>query len=335
VRALVCTCGGVEVAALPDPAPGPGRVVVKVDACGICGSDVHSVERGLTAEGQVLGHEFAGTVAAAGTGVDGWREGQPVAVSPLGSCGHCTACARAMPFLCPDVPNIGITAPGAYAEYVTVPAGQLTALPDGVATETGAHAEPLAVALRAVELGDGGSGLAALVFGVGPVGLNVIMALRAAGAGQIIAAGRSPGRRAAARAAGADVVLDTRQTSVASYLAGAGLRCGSAYECSGAPEALGETVAALAPGGVSVQVALPGEESPLLVRTLVGGGLRVVGSCAFGPADYRRAVELLVTGKVNAPALVSQRVGLDSAPAVMTALRTPGDLVRVLVRPWQ
>jgi threonine dehydrogenase-like Zn-dependent dehydrogenase len=335
MRALVCVPGGVEVAHLADPQPPPGGVVVKVEACGICGSDVHAVERGLTGEGQILGHEFSGTIAAAGPGVHAWREGQPVAVNPLGSCAGCAACRRNMPFLCGGVPNIGLGAPGAFAEFVAVPAAQLAALPAGGETELGAHAEPLAVALRAVELGAVTRGDTVLVYGAGPIGLNVIMALRLAGAGRVIAVGRSVGRRAAAAVVGAHAVLDARETNVVSYLAEEGLRCASAYECSGAPHALGETVAALAPGGVSVQVALPAQPSALQVRDVVGGGLRIIGSCAFGPHNYARAVEYLVTGQVPSPALVSERVALDAAPGALTRLRDPGDLVRVLVRPWQ
>jgi threonine dehydrogenase-like Zn-dependent dehydrogenase len=335
MRALVCVPGGVEVAQLADPQPPPGGVVVKVEACGICGSDVHAVKHGLTGAGQILGHEFSGMIAALGPGVRNWREDQPVAVNPLGSCAGCAVCRRSMPFLCEAVPNIGLGAPGAFAEYVTVPAAQLAALPADGETELGAHAEPLAVALRAVELGETGHGDTALVYGTGPIGLNVIMALRLAGAGRVIAVGRSAGRRAAAAAVGAHVVLDAREVNVVSYLAEAGLRCVSAYECSGAPHALGETVAVLAPGGVSVQVALPAQVSPLRVRELVGGGLRIVGSCAFGPENYARAVECLVTGQVPGPSLVSERVPLDAAPGALTRLRDPGDLVRVLVRPWQ
>ncbi len=335
MRALVCVPGGVEVTQVPDPQPAAGAVVVRVQACGICGSDVHAVERGLAADGHILGHEFSGTIAALGTAAGAWREGQPVAVNPVGSCADCEACRQGLPFLCGTMPNLGVSAPGAFAEYVAVPATQLAALPADVDPEIGAHAEPLAVALRAVELGEVSHGDIALVYGVGPIGLNVIMALRLAGAGHIIAVGRSAGRRAAAAAVGAHVVLDARDADVAAYLAQAGVRCRSAYECSGAAHALGETVAALAPGGISVQVALPAEASPLQVRTLVARGLRIVGSCALRPDDYARAVECLVTGQVAGSALISERVPLDGAPDALTRLRQPGELVRVLVRPGQ
>jgi threonine dehydrogenase-like Zn-dependent dehydrogenase len=335
VRALIAAGDGVEVGQVPDPAPGQGEVVVRVEACGICGSDVHAVEHGEVAAGRILGHEFAGQIAALGPGVTEWQPGQPVAVNPLGSCGDCLACGKGMPLLCGVVPNLGLSAPGGYAEYVAVPAAQLVALPADVPPEVGAHAEPLAVALQAVELAGAGPGEAALVYGVGTIGLNVIMALRLAGASQIVAAGRSGGRRAAAAAAGASIVLDTRDTDVPAFLAEAGIRCGSAYECSGAASALDETLSVLAPGGTSVQLALTPGPSPVHARQLAARGLRVVGSCAFTAATYQRAVGYLTSGQVDGGGLISERVPLAAGPDALLRLRRPGDLVRVLVQPWR
>ncbi len=106
---------GTTVGEVPDPAPGPADVIVAVEACGLCGSDVHAVQNGNCAPGQVLGHEFSGRIVALGSEVTGWSEGQAVAASPIGSCGTCRICARGLPFRCPAVENIGITIPGAYA----------------------------------------------------------------------------------------------------------------------------------------------------------------------------------------------------------------------------
>src|SRR5258707_548788 len=190
MRGLVAGPAGVEPVARPAPRPAPDGVVVAVHSCGICGSDVHMVARGMVPHGQVLGHEFSGTVVEVGRDATGWRQGQAVAVNPLGSCGSCDACRRQLPFLCQAVPNLGIDAPGAFAEYVAVPRGQLLALPGGADPELGAHAEPLAVALHALALARVAPGDASVVYGVGPIGLNVIMALRAADAGRIVAGGR-------------------------------------------------------------------------------------------------------------------------------------------------
>src|SRR5437879_3655504 len=207
MKALVLEPGGVEVVDVADPRPEADGVVVEVHSCGICGSDVHRAATRARSLGQILGHEFSGTIAELGREVDGWRVGQAVAVNPLGGCGSCPVCLQGLPLLCDRLPNLGLTAPGGFARFVAVPERQLFALPEGVDVELGAHAEPLAVALHAVGLTRSAPGDDALVFGVGPIGLNVVMALRAAGAGRIVAVGRSEGRRAAAAALGADVVL--------------------------------------------------------------------------------------------------------------------------------
>jgi threonine dehydrogenase-like Zn-dependent dehydrogenase len=332
MRALVVRPGHVEVADHPDPRPAADGVVVAVHSCGICGSDVHMVTAGVRA-GHVLGHEFSGTVVEVGRDVTGWRSGQAVAVNPLGGCGSCAACRQQLPFLCRAVPNLGLDVPGGYAEYVAVPQAQLLALPDGVDTELGAHAEPLAVALHALELARVAPGDDSLVYGVGPIGLNVVMALRAAGAGRVVAVGRSPGRRAAAAVVGADVVLDSRETDPGEYARETGLVVRHVFECSGAPEAVPASAPLLAPGGAVVQVAFSAAPAAVDTRLLVGRNLRYVGSCAFGPGEYARALELLCSGAVDPGPLVSERVPLAAAPDAFRRLEKPGDLVGVVVQP--
>jgi threonine dehydrogenase-like Zn-dependent dehydrogenase len=334
MRAVVCVPGGVEVAEVKDPVPGPDEVVVAVEACGLCGSDVHAIEQGLTAAGQILGHEFGGRVVEVGSSVDDGRIGQAVAVNPLGSCGSCRACARGVPLQCPVVPNVGITAPGAYAQYVSVAERQLVRLPDDLPVEMGAHAEPLAVALNAVDLARVGAGDSALVYGVGPIGLNAIMALRLAGVDTVVGAGRSAGRRAAAAAVGADAVVDTRAVSIADVVADRGARFTAVLECSGAPGALAEALDVLEPGGVCVEVALATDVTPVPSIRLVAEGLTLTGNCAFDARTYDRAVAHIVTGQVPVASLISERVGLDATPEALVRLRTPGELVRLLTRPW-
>jgi len=335
MRALVTGPNGVAVAERPDPRPAPDEVVVTVHSCGICGSDVHHVEHGTARVGQVLGHEFSGTVVDVGRDAGDWRAGQAVAVNPLGGCGSCAVCRLELPLLCRERPNLGLTAPGGLAELVAVPASQVVPLPEGVDVEVGAHAEPLAVAVHAVALAPPAPGDAALVFGVGPIGLKVVIALRAAGAGRIVAVGRSPCRRAAAPAVGADVVLDGRETDVAAYAAGEGIAFAQVFECSGAEDAVATCLPAMAVGGTLVEVALPRTPALVNLRAFVSRSLHLAGSCAFGAGDYRRAVELLCSGTVDVGPLVTERVPLSGAPDAFVRLRRPEHLVGVLVQPWR
>ncbi|MGH3304486.1 MAG: zinc-dependent alcohol dehydrogenase [Streptosporangiaceae bacterium] len=335
MRAVVCVPGGTEVAAVPDPMAGPGEVVIEVLACGLCGSDVHAIEHGLTEPGQILGHELGGRIAEAGRGVTGWQVGQPVAVNPLGACQACRECAAGLPFRCAALPNLGLSAPGAYAEYVAVQAGQLVALPDGLPVEQGAHAEPLAVALQAVGQADVGPGDAVLVHGVGSIGLNAIMALRLAGVDHIVGAGRSPGRRAAAAAVGANAVIDTREISLRDYVASSGRQFQAVIDCSGAIGLFAESLDVLAPGGTFVEVALATEAPAVSLFQLVQGGLKMAGTCAYSYANYEAAVGHIAAGRVPADAIVSERVSLDDTPSALARLRAPGDLVRILSLPGE
>lgn len=338
MKALVRVPGGagVELTEQPDPRPGPGEVVVAVHSCGICGSDVHAAEAGVMRPGSIPGHELSGTIAELGGHVRDWRIGQPVAVNPLGSCGECEWCSREMPIQCRGRPNLGLSAPGGFAEFIAVPAAQLVAWPEDVPLEHGSRAEPMAVAVRAVREAAPAAGDNALVYGVGPIGLHVIVALRAARAGCIVAVGRSSaGRRAAASGVGADVVVDSRETDVAEYLAGAGIQVHQAYECAGTPNALLACMRALRPGGAIVGVALGRELSEFDSHLFVARGMRMVSACAYGEADFRHASELVIAHGTEIESLISDRVPLDAAPEAFIRLRTPGDLVAVLVQPWR
>ena len=326
---------GTAVDDVPDPSPAPDEVVVAVDACGLCGSDVHSVQNGNCQPGQILGHEFSGRIVALGAEVTGWAEGQAVAASPLGSCGKCRICMRGLAFRCPAAPNIGINRQGAYAEYAAVPARQLVALPEELPIEMGSHAEPLSVGSQAVKLARVGPGDPVLVYGVGPIGLYAIMALRLAGAGPIVAAGRSAGRRAAAADVGADVVIDTREISAADYAEQAGTKFAAVLECSAAPGAFSEALSVLEPGGTAVEVALTPEVASLPLFGMLSEGLHLVGACAFSDETYRESVGHLAAGRVPVERLVSERVSLSDTPDALRRLQTPGSLVRIISRPGQ
>ena len=313
MRALAVTDGAVEVTTVPDPSPGRGEVVVAVHSCGICGSDVHGVEQGRPALGQVLGHEISGTVVAVGHGAGAARVGDAVAVNPLGACGRCEECSRGLSFRCNAVPNVGLGAPGGFAEYVRVPAGQLHEL-GSVALEDGAHAEPLAVALHAARLAGARAGTRAVVFGAGPIGLSVVLALRALGAEEIVAVGRSAGRRTAAVVVGADVVVDASSADVEAFFTEHAGQFDAAFECSGAETAFDLLVRALASDGKLVEVALTRQVASISLAELLAKNLHVAGSCAYGPDEFADSLALIASGAVDPSPLVSARLSLDEAP---------------------
>lgn len=202
----------VRVGECPTPEPGPGEVLLRVRACAICASDLHLYQEGHSSGVYptgpiILGHEFAGEVALAGPGVEGWAVGERVACEPSWHCGQCDMCRRGLTNLCrniifPSYPDRD----GAMAEYIAVPASSLARLPQGVDMVAGALAEPLGVAVHAVRLSALTPGAKVAILGAGAIGLAVLQAARAAGAGEILVAEPVAERRVAPAAMGASVL---------------------------------------------------------------------------------------------------------------------------------
>lgn len=336
MKALVRVPGGVEVCDAPDPRLGLDDVIVAVHSCGICGSDVHAAEAANARVGGIPGHEMCGTIAAVGERVHLLEVAQAVAINPLGGCGSCEWCERELLIRCTNRPNLGLNAAGGFAEYVCAHASQVFPLPTSIPLEYGSRVEPLAVAVRAVREAGSPNGYNAIVFGVGPIGLNVIQVLRASGARTIVAVGRSSeGRRVAAGVVGADVVLDSRETDVADYVASQGIEMSQAYECSADPAALDVLSRSLSGAGTIVGVGLGDAPAPLDMHRFVTRAQRLVSACAFGNRDFARALELIASSAVNVEPLISERIPLAEAPEAFVRLRTPGKLVSVLVQPWR
>jgi (R,R)-butanediol dehydrogenase / meso-butanediol dehydrogenase / diacetyl reductase len=203
-----------------------------------------------------------------------------------------------------------------------------------VPLELGARAEPLAVALAAVEQAALEPGAAAVVVGAGPIGLLVVLALRAAGAGEVVVLEPRAARRDAALRAGADVVLAGAPGELAAHL-GTTSPPRVAFECAGAPGLIDELLACLGLRSTIVVVALTGPPAPVDVRALVQGGHRLIGSCAFDRPHFARAVALIADDPARVAALVSHRVGLAEAADLLTGATSAPDAVTVLVQPWR
>jgi L-idonate 5-dehydrogenase len=266
-------------------APGPGEVAVRVRFGGICGSDLHYLRHGAVGdfrlrEPLILGHEVSGTVAAVGPGVTRVEPGQPVTVHPATPCGGCAECRSGRANVCRRARYLGSAAhfphvQGGFRDVLVVGAHQIVPLPPGLPLAKAALAEPLAVALHAVRRAGDVRGRRVLVTGAGPIGCLVIAALRAAGAGEIIARDLVPEALAVATSAGAD----------RTELVGAsedGGEVDAAIESSGAAAGLSETLRRTARGGRVVALGLlPPGEVPVPVNLVVTRELELVGTFRF------------------------------------------------------
>lgn len=318
---------------VPDPIPTPEQIVLRVGACGICGSDLHAHQMGILPKGSVMGHEFAGEIAEA---AHGWRTGERACALPALSCGHCDRCLTGLGVFClHGMKAIGLgQAPGAYAEYIAVSPHHLVRLPDGVDLLHGALVEPLAVGLHALNVARLRSAENVLVIGAGPIGLACLLWARHFGARSVIVSEKATGRRALAERLGATAVVDPTDGSLAS------------------------TLQRVAPGGVDVvfeAVGVPGVISQCINFVRFRGRVVVVGVCmqpdqifpfaaitkevslhfvlAYEKADFQYTVDMMSQGRVDPTPLVTDQIGLDGVAAAFTALETPDAQCKVLVRP--
>jgi threonine dehydrogenase-like Zn-dependent dehydrogenase len=378
MRAVACTNAELSVVDVPDPVPGPGQVRIEVLRCGICGSDLHArhgcdqwadmTERlgyhrfARSDQPIVFGHEFSGRVAEYGQGCR--REiptGTAVVALPILRSGT-------------DIDSIGLSvhAPGAYAEQVLVQESMMLAVPNGLSSELAALTEPMAVAWHAVRRGQLKKRSPAVVIGCGPVGLAVILLLKAKGVRTVVASDYSAGRRQLARACGADIVVDPAH--------------GSPYEPAGAAGALTSMPAALelimdtreklqrlpvawwhawrlaeAAGAGPKQpvifecVGVPGvlesviHGAPLLSRVVVVGVCvgedRITPFMAiskeielrfvlgYTPLEFRDTLQMLAQGEVDPSPMVTGTVGLDGVEGAFAALGDPDRHAKILVDP--
>lgn len=337
MRAVVVHgAGDLRVEERPDPVPGPGEVVVAMEWGGVCGSDVSYWRHGASGtavlrDPLVLGHEVAGRVAALGPGVSGWAPGTPVTVHPARATGTSVLPPRlaGRTNLHSEVRYFGSAAfhphtDGGFSELRTVPADQLRRLPDGVSTERGALAEPLAVAMHAVRRAGVVRGRDVVVNGAGPIGCLVVAAAKFAGAATVTAADVSDTSLAVAKELGADRTLNVA--------AGDALPHDSelVFEASGAPAALGGVLRATARGGTLVQVGnLPGTAAPAALGDLVTREITWVGAYRF-VEEIGDALDALRDGLDVSP-VVTHRFGLDQAAEALAAAAGP-DSSKVLIR---
>jgi (R,R)-butanediol dehydrogenase/meso-butanediol dehydrogenase/diacetyl reductase len=335
VRALACAGLGepLQLTTVDDPTPSPGEVVVAVEACGICGSDLHVVDA-LPMPGHVLGHEVAGTVAAVGEGVDGWAEGDPVMPLSLATCGRCEACLAGRPRKCATAQMLGVETPGGYAEYVTAPAHDLVALPPDLDLGVAALTEPLAVARHAVGRGGLTPGESTLVLGAGPVGLAVALWLRRLGAGAVVVSDPQPGSRAKAEALGVDLALDPTAGDLGTQLADAGLTAPSlVLECVGLPGLADQAAAVAALDGRVVVVGVCMAEDRYVPYTSMAKELDWRFAFYYCRADVEATVAALADGSLPGADLVTGEVDLIEAGARFDALKAGTDDTKVLIRP--
>jgi (R,R)-butanediol dehydrogenase/meso-butanediol dehydrogenase/diacetyl reductase len=325
VRAAVVNEGhGFDIVEVPDPAPGPGELLLRVGACGICGSDLKMVDN--MPVGLVMGHEFAGEIVALGSGVEGWREGTAACALPLIGCGTCVACVTGDVAHCTRLDLVGVGgSSGAYSEYVRVSARETFALPEAIGTDVGALVEPLAVGLHAVERAQIQPKDRVLVIGAGPVGIAVTLWARHLGARELVVRDPVAARRAAALAFGATAAVDPAGDNGGDY--------DVVFECVGTPGMVATSVSAAAAHGRVIVVGVCTKPDSFVPILAMMKELTMAFVIYYRRGDYSYVVDMLHQGRIDPTLLVTDHVGLDAFPAAFEALKTPSTQCKVLVHP--
>lgn len=334
--------GRVAVEERPVPRPSPGEVLVEVDHCGICGSDIHLLHEGWAGDrlGLVAGHEFTGRIVALGEGVAGWRLGDAVVAGSSPRCGRCRRCLEAKPSQCENRDrSIVHGRDGAFARFTLVRADALLRVPDGLTARQAALAEPLAVALHGITRSGVAEGDRVMVIGVGPIGALSIAALRARGIGPILAVEPAEKRRQLAKDLGADEVLDPSDLEVFPAWEPERIATRAVHvvlECSGKKAAIEAGFQQLRRGGTLTLVGAGMAATSFDPNRLLLLELTVNGSFVYDHDGFERALDLLASDVLPTDLLIEpDDVPLDGLGAALRSLARGEVAGKVMVAPWQ
>lgn len=331
-----------EIQDVPTPEIAPNEVLIRVEACGICGSDVHGYDgsSGRRIPPLIMGHEASGIIAAIGDQVTGWKEGQKVTFDSTVSCGNCYFCLRGSINLCDNRRVLGVSCGeyrqhGAFAEYVAVPQHILYSVPDDVPFEHAAMVEAVSVAVHAanrtpIRLGD-----SCVVVGSGMIGLLVIQAMKAAGCDQVIAVDLSDEKLELAVQLGATSTFNPKSCDVPEEIRRltGGRGADIAMEVVGATPTIATAIESVRKGGTVTLVGNLAPKIELPLQAVVTRELNVLGTCASS-GEYPECIALMKSGAIQVEPLISARATLQEAPELFDRLYAaePG-LMKVIVTP--
>lgn len=325
----------IRTESVPDPVCERHGVIIKVNSCGVCGSDLHWYKEGGH-EGTIFGHEFSGDIVEVGSDVKGIVKDMRCTAVGFSPCGKCFWCKQGKKHRCSDMALLGYQFPGAMAEYVHVPFAapgrNVFPLPDELTYEDAASVEPLSISYFSVNRGQPKESEIIAVIGLGVIGLYAIQILKAIGVGKILAAGRRPARLATAKLCGADLVIDaaSEDTLQAVLEATEQLGVNTVVECAGTQTTFDQAIALVRGGGKILLVGIYEEALSWQPLSVISKNVTLVG-CLGG--NFPAVIELLKNGKVKTKDMISHRFPLDQAAlAFKTQVQNPS-AIKVMIKP--
>lgn len=333
----------IVVREVPDPRCDAGGIVVRVEACGLCGSDVRNYHLGLRTgmKGQIMGHEIAGSVVEAGSSVERFAVGDRVAIAPDVSCGSCYYCKRDLGNLCDNHRMIGTHWPGGFAQLIHIPAevlahGMIHRMPEGLSFDDAALSEPASSVIAAQENASIGLGDTVLIMGDGPIGCLHLEVARARGASRVIMAGLARLKQVAPfkpdaliDVAAQDPVAETRRLT-------GGLGADVAIIAAPSAKAQAQGVEAVRKRGTVILFGGLAKSSPLTTlnsNIIHYGEITIVGAFSYPARTHEKALVVIREGKIDAKRYFNRTVPLEGIVDGIRAAEA-GDVLKVLVKPW-
>ncbi|ATI80661.1 alcohol dehydrogenase catalytic domain-containing protein [Sphingobium yanoikuyae] len=334
MKAAVFKQAGVPliVEIVDDPTPREGEAIIKVQRCGVCGTDLHmtSGHGSDFPNDTVIGHEYCGEVVALGKGVENLKIGQFVTAMPVGGCGQCQACLAGYPMACFQMEG----RVGGFGEYMRIAAMSSVVLPHTLSAADGALVEPLAVGLRGVRLAAIQPGARVAVLGAGSIGLAAIYWARLLGAGKIVAISRSARRADLAAQMGANSFEALGAGERERISAALGGMPDTVLECTGAVGMTQKAIELVAPGGTVVSLGFCTSPDPILPSFATWKQVTIKFSFAYDLREFQHCADVLGAGHVEPRLMISKTVGLEAFPDIFEALRAGANETKVHLDPW-
>lgn len=336
--AVIRKAGSLKLEQLPLPKLKPGQALIKVNYCGICGSDVHILQGAhpTATFPRVPGHEFVGElVEVCGEGAEGFTQGDIVVAQPFFSCGNCEPCAKGHDNVCRSLKFMGAHADGAFAEYVVVLTRKMYKLPKDIDQRLAALAEPVAVAVHDVRRSGLAVGETALVIGGGPIGILIALIARRAGASRVVIAELNPWRISVAQELGFETADPTQpgyMEKVMEMSGGGGFDV--VFEVSGSKPGVASATALAKNAGKIMVVGMTGEPYPVDLSAVFAKELRIEGVRIHDQYNFIGALEIIKSGVLNNQfaRLITDEYTMDSIEEAFDYAQKPGNYLKILVK---
>lgn len=313
-----------EIVERQTPTPPEWYVVVRVEACGVCGTDVHIYRGEFPARFPLIpGHEFAGVVEDVGQGVASLRPGHRVVIDPNINCGSCRPCQRGLTHLCRNLVAFGVTADGGFATHCSVPARQCYKVPAEMPFEVAAMTEPVACCVHGVERAQIRPGEAVVVIGAGMIGLVMLQLALMRGAAAVIVSDHAAEKRELAMQFGATRTVNPKTEDLAEVVMKATQESGAdvAIDCVGGVETSQQAVALVGEGGRALLFGVAPQKAEITVKPyhIYAHEITITGSF-INPFTHGAALSLLAAGRIKVAEIISHRLGLDELPRAFELL---------------